>query len=462
MSVQNPPNPPRHAEIADRFSMLLRRHMVRLKLSDDGVLALIKKAGNVTKGSLSSIRRYKDARGGTPTPQTIGLYAEALSFTQAEIDSLIAPTTEGELKFISDLGLTEGLLRALAWEFGHEDSGASLAEYHQYLRDKASEYSALTTRLSALNDLDRRLENLTAATKAALGSGDFEEVDRLLSAAEDIQLQERTLQEVRRLAKLRASRGANALFRNDFDVALEHFLAAANYLTPFDPLKAARELTEFVTAVNVGNREEKGQREERFRVAVQASEIALRLSSRASAPQQWAQTRCQFGSTYAKYARGTNGEEAIGLLLAALAHQREALAALNPSEHPRDWAAHQFILGDALDSLGWHLSNDSWRTHMLEALTAFEAGLAIERSQSRRSLLSSGIVQEHAARIAEDLAEIGPVEERVGRLRQACAFWEEALDQWGSGSARYADCSAKYERCRTQLASLLSPRADME
>ncbi|MEM7060798.1 MAG: hypothetical protein AAF557_24730 [Pseudomonadota bacterium] len=166
MTRQKPSNPLKAPDLPERFAALIAKHMVRLKLSDDGLLDLLKKAGPATKGSLASIRRYKEAKGGNPTAQTIGTYAEALDFSPEELDSLTGQSTPppvdhdliAQIREEMDLA-TDGLLENLAQRFGIDNPDAPRAQLYSYLKDKAKEWKALKARFGNLAEQDERFSN---------------------------------------------------------------------------------------------------------------------------------------------------------------------------------------------------------------------------------------------------------------------------------------------------------------
>ena len=86
--------------------------------------------------------------------------------------------------------------------------------------------------------------SLKGQAASALAEGNFDQVDRLLSKAEDNYQRVRTLEEVRKFAEIRITRGDNSLFRGDPGGALALYLSAAEFFRPFDESEMATCLSE--------------------------------------------------------------------------------------------------------------------------------------------------------------------------------------------------------------------------
>jgi Pentatricopeptide repeat domain len=92
VTLQIHSNPLKDPDLPARFARLIIKHMIRLSVSDDQVVGKLKAAPNgLTKSNVSSLRRYKENKGGQPTAQTIGLYQDALGFSESEVDELLYP-----------------------------------------------------------------------------------------------------------------------------------------------------------------------------------------------------------------------------------------------------------------------------------------------------------------------------------------------------------------------------------
>jgi hypothetical protein len=311
-----------------------------------------------------------------------------------------------------ELGLSEGLFRALAWEFGHQDSKLGIAEYQEFLRSKASEYHKLNELLSSITEIDAKLHNQTAAARDALSRGDFDEVENILSAAEELQRDERTLQEVRKQVSIRLSRSENALLRGDLENSYNHCIVAADLFMPFDPLAASEVLLDFALALNVSARSDSYGADAWLHISVKTSKAALDRISVDEKPVQWAMAMRTLGGAFSKFSRSAKGEAIETYLLKAVECHKAALRVLKPDEDLRQWASQQFILGYELHALSLHKPREASMKLKTEAAAAFTAGLAVEHRQTvpsvltNSSILGGGIVQGHLAALLEELKEM--------------------------------------------------------
>lgn len=189
--LQKRSNPLKDPELADRFGRLIIRHMIRLGLSDEQLLAILKDVAGLTRGSLSSIRRHKDGSGGLPTTQTIGAYQKALRIPDEEIDQLLYPDGRAAV------GLPA-------------------------LRVLHDQFQELVAELKRRSNLPYEVELARAAARVALEEENFEKARvHLTSAAEATR---RTAEHAaEEYARSLASLGALALAESDFDEARIQF-----------------------------------------------------------------------------------------------------------------------------------------------------------------------------------------------------------------------------------------------
>ncbi|SEH41556.1 hypothetical protein [Tardiphaga sp. OK245] len=126
------------------------------------------------------------------------------------------------------------LIEAVSRQFDHANPQATLAELDEFLRAKAREWIDLRQRIEILGATDQSVAEIKLASAEALAEGNFEEADRLLFSAEEIQQQEKTLVEVRKQSMIRIARGDINLLRGDPESALSLYTSAAEFFRPFD------------------------------------------------------------------------------------------------------------------------------------------------------------------------------------------------------------------------------------
>jgi len=223
----------------ERFGHLVRRYREAQGLSS-GELAIEAFNDEARRSRISELENGKVSR---PQARTIDALRIALAIPQEEIDALHKPSLSdriliAEIRAEMDLA-TDGLLEGLALRFGIDNPDAPRAELGKFLKEKAREWKNFKTRLASVTKLDARLSNQMAAAEDAIGRGNFDEAEDILSAAEEIQQQERTLAEVRKQSQIRVARADAALFKGDLGVALTHFDTAAGMFDPFDEVESA-------------------------------------------------------------------------------------------------------------------------------------------------------------------------------------------------------------------------------
>jgi hypothetical protein len=105
--------------------------------------------------------------------------------------------------------------------------GQALSELDEFLRAKAKEWASLRERIVALEADDASIRALTETASEALAQGRLDEVENVLSRAEDSYQYHRTLIELRKLAALRIARADLSLLRREYDNAATLYLSAA-------------------------------------------------------------------------------------------------------------------------------------------------------------------------------------------------------------------------------------------
>ena len=154
MTLQNWSNPLKDPELPGRFSRLIIKYMIRLRLSEDQLVARFSGGHDEPRRSPTSIRRHKDGTGGQPTTQTIGAYQKALDIPDTEIDTLPYPGAEP----------SPGLPGA---------------------REYRDQFQQLVAELNRLSNSPYEVQRDRAAANAALAEEDFGKARRFLTAAAD-------------------------------------------------------------------------------------------------------------------------------------------------------------------------------------------------------------------------------------------------------------------------------------
>lgn len=192
----------------------------------------------------SKVRRINDLESGAvnrPHAKTVDALVVALNIREEELAScrlnklFTVPEEAG-------IGLSRQLMENLSQRFDHENPNASDAELFSYLKSKATELKHLQARLQEIEGATKSIHNQIAAANGAIEAGQFDEADRLLAAAEDLQQEERTLKEVESQSAIRTARGDAALFNGQRTIAAEHYHKAAHYFYGFDKRRVASRL----------------------------------------------------------------------------------------------------------------------------------------------------------------------------------------------------------------------------
>jgi transcriptional regulator with XRE-family HTH domain len=198
-----------------QFGRLIRDKRGIEGLSQD---ALAEKT-DLTKSRISEIETGKIAN---PQAKTVDALCVALNISREERAACYAPSVSS---------LPPSLLERLAAHFGRDMPDATENELEAFLITKANEFQEMRARLTELAATDARMSELITAANAAIGEGDFDTADNLLSAAEDVQLQSGTIPALRKQAKLRIERGNAALVNGDIEKAADHFDLSSRYFS---------------------------------------------------------------------------------------------------------------------------------------------------------------------------------------------------------------------------------------
>ncbi len=347
-----------------RFGRLVRRYR-----EAQGLTATeLAEAALGDQAKRSRISELENGRVNNPQAPTIDKLALHLAIPQEEIDACRGP--------LETPGLPPNLLENLALRFGHDNPDAPPAELEAFLKEKAKDWQEMRARLEALAEADGRVANLVGAAEAAIEAGNFDEADEILSHAEEMQQSEHTLMQVRKQARIRATRAEAALLRGDADRGHAHFEAAAAFFDPFDRLEGASQRHDYFMrlvehADRFGGNGHLG--------AVRLAGQNLTVYTRDDMPAQWAMTQNNLGNALRTLGERAGGQDGLKALNEAVAAFRSAREVCSRDEMPAQWAMTQNNLGTALWTLGERAGGEDGLKALNEAVTAYEAALGVLR-----------------------------------------------------------------------------------
>ncbi len=306
------------------------------------------------EGRVNRISELENGKVAKPQQKTVDALVVALAITEQDLRDCGVPSVpslpEG---FAAELGLAEGLLGRLAWDFGHDKPRASAAEYQRFLRDKADELRTMRTELEALKDADARLGNQVAAAEAALDAGEIEEAEAILASARELS-QERSLQAVRQTADIIALQGLAALLRNDVDAAFGAFTSAADMVGALAPTEAHERRCAYSDALRIHGDRFPGPA---LADAVALAEANLRTCSRTDHPTDWARTQNNLANALQILGKRTGGDAGRRALERAVAAYEAALQVFTRDAMPANWGKGSMALGMARVRLGLATDN---------------------------------------------------------------------------------------------------------
>jgi len=305
-------------------------------------------------GSSAKVRRISELEGGlvaNPHPRTLDPLIVALKITEEQVEEC-AKRTSATPDPALDNAYREArnLIEAIAWQFEHTNPNASLSELDEFLRARALEWSDLRKRIRDIDLADQDMAELKATAVRALDQADFDEADRTLARAEDLQLTRLTLGEVRKLAELRVSRGDVALMAGRRTEATEHYISAARYLEPFSEIEACDLL--HVLAEKMYETDRRSIRPV-FKSAVTLLRRVLDYSCVIFDASLSSKTYYRLSLIYRNAAMQVNGSDSLDLLHKAVESARLALLSADSIEEENDEnlfhnASINIALGNAL------------------------------------------------------------------------------------------------------------------
>jgi hypothetical protein len=231
--------------------------------------------------------------------------------TKAAAAGAVGPLTEKIVDLSSKLGVTEGAAVTMLRVIGQQD--VPLEKLPQKLAEVAERYKSAMERLAVLDPQDPITRDLVARVDTAFKAGHLEEVDQLVSQAEQAEIA--AAHQAQQLAQQAQAAADQRLLRAAHDREVRDDIA----MTGLHYLEAARHFQEAAALVPAGNPDEKG----RF------------LLAEAGALQQQGDER---------------GDNAA--LMKAITTYRAALEERTRDRVPLRWALAQNSLGVALSMLG--------------------------------------------------------------------------------------------------------------
>lgn len=183
-------------------------------------------------------RRISELENGlvaNPHPATIDPIISVLGISEEELERC----AEGRGKK-SNLHLesvdegAEELFSLLAQRYDADYPSSSLEDLSAFLHQKADEWRELKARLQGLEQLTDEIKDYLLDAERFLSSANFDAADKALKAAEERFHQEQALSVIETSFQLRVARGDSRLLAGEFETALSHYIAAADYFRPFD------------------------------------------------------------------------------------------------------------------------------------------------------------------------------------------------------------------------------------
>ncbi|SDX31820.1 hypothetical protein SAMN05444336_104280 [Albimonas donghaensis] len=360
-----------------------------------------------------------------PKPRygTVRNYARALGLTDAQIEACRPPDSPEPNRTVTDeLRLSKEMLKTLAWDFGHANPRAAVAEYEAFLRDKATELRALQSRIEAMGAAEGRIANLMGAAEGALEAGDFPEADRLLADAEEIQQTEHTLVQVRKQAHIRETRGDAALLNNDAGTAFVHYDASAAMFDPFDRLEGAERRHRLAERLYRHGLRFGGS-------GLQGSEALLHLNldtyTETETPVEWVKTQNSLAIALGTQGARAGGEAGMRLLSRAVEACEAALRVYTEEAHPVQWAMTQNNLAIALRSQGERAGGEAGMRLLSRAVEAYETALRVYTEDAHP--VQWAMTQNNLANALRNQGERAGGEAGMGLLSRAAEACEAAL-----------------------------------
>ncbi|MEM6760838.1 MAG: helix-turn-helix domain-containing protein [Pseudomonadota bacterium] len=341
------------------FGALVKRKRGEARLTQETL------AGDVfgDPGRKADISRIENGKV-TPQEATIQRMCTALAISEAEMQPIRqGRSIAGQLDHIPAMSRQQ--MEDMAARFGIEnpyDRGDQ--ELRDLLTDKAEDWRALKRQIAALDDRHAQIAELKVAAEAAADTGDLEQVDQLLGAAD--------VAETKISADTKIARAQNALTRNRTRQAFEILSAVADSFGSVDaaaPVRLRGQLFKMLY--------EHGLRYSGDGLALaedMLEEAARRLPDNADE----AAHLPVFGNlalVQDAHASRLDGEDGRAKLETAAATLRRLLPHLNPtSEH---WATTQNNLGNALHQQSIRAKGADSQRLMGEAVEAYRAALEV-------------------------------------------------------------------------------------
>lgn len=276
--------------------------------------------------------------------------------------------------FAETVGLTEEVIEAISWSFSSRYPQATPQQYQEFLRNKAEEIAQLQARIGALGEVNERVSNIVAAASDAIEHGRFDEADRLLEDAEEIQFQHHTLSEVRKQLRIRSARGEAALLKGAPKEAYEHFHAAALYIEPFDAIESSKHrqamyINFFTHSIRAGGTG--------MEYVIKLIEKNLDVYNGSEFPQERAKTLNNLALAQARLASQLIGRERYDAYAKCIETYQTIEKTINRFENPITWSQLKNNLGIAYQNQCIRLSLDEELAGYRKAIKEYEAALEI-------------------------------------------------------------------------------------
>jgi transcriptional regulator with XRE-family HTH domain len=337
----------------DPFGVLFGR-LVREKRGIEGLSqdALAEKS-DLTKARISELETGKIAN---PHSRTVDLLCVALNISHEERATCYPASVSS---------LPPRLLEKLARRFGHDMPDAT--DLEAFLMAKAEEFRGMRERLEKMAETEGRISELIKAANAALGEGDFQTADNLLSQAEAVQLQSSTIPALKKQAELRIERGNAALVNGDVAAAASHFERSSRYFSGVDAALEAGNRHECATLLRYYGYRYKSQ--EALYAARSALQQNLGIWNKDTDTEKWCQTKNALGGVGVRLSQFEVPKNAMSHLADAKGHYEDVRAVCSEDFLPKTFATAGLDLAHVYSNRRLANSDADYHTNLQCALS---------------------------------------------------------------------------------------------
>jgi len=345
------------------FAALIKRKRGEARLTQE-TLALDVFGDSARKADIS---RLENAKVPKPQEATVQKICKALDISIAEMEPIRqSRLSAAQLDHIPTLSREE--LENIANRFQIDGVyDRTDADLRQLLTQKATEYRALRAEVDAIPDSMKRLANLKAAAQDAIARVDLDEVETLMTLVHAAELDEAATS-----AEIRAN---NALLRGKVDHAYSLLCAAADSFAAIDPLEPVRRRILRYSEILCTHGLRYGGKGLGLAQAIVADLLTPTLKDRDA--WLWAAGQNCLAIALKNQGSRSDGEKGADLLAQAVTAYRAALKVSTLADHPVQWAETQENIAIAQEAIANHDSCADRHAALQAALAAVENALTV-------------------------------------------------------------------------------------